>query len=99
MKKSIISVLKITIVVALLIPTIISCQKKDEVVPQVEKKTDSESSTKVDIVTLKGYMSKLINVKVSDISYDDKTEQFAIFGVDQINRESLTQSYQQSKNK
>jgi len=99
MKKTLNNVLKATIVVALLTPTVISCKKSEETSLPIDRKNETESSLKVDVVTLKGYMSKLINVKVSDINYDEKTEQFSIFGIDQISRQELIESYKQSKNK
>lgn len=51
---------------------------------------------KVTVETLKSYMAKLINVKISNINYDEATEQFSIFGINQINRQELTASYERS---
>ncbi|MBB5637432.1 hypothetical protein HDE68_003347 [Pedobacter cryoconitis] len=42
---------------------------------------------------LTGYYSKLVRVKPSDMIYNEKTEQFSIFGTDQISLSDLTEIY------
>lgn len=46
-----------------------------------------------DIEALKTYMSSLTNVSISDISYDAASQQFIVFGVEQISLNDLTNSY------
>ena len=85
------------IVVGLLSATLISCKKTIEILPK-EKITVSEKLP-VDISILKTFMSGLVNVKVTDIKYSEETQIFSMFGENQIDREHLTQFYNESLKK
>lgn len=91
MKEKLKNVIKIAAMALFITTAIFSCKKKETDSPK------NELNNNIDVETLKSHMSKIINVKVSDIKYDEKTEQFSIFGIDQIDRKKLTEFYEQSK--
>ncbi len=80
--------------------------KTEEVIPQQEKlnlKPNSKSNIgefgdpeSPEITTLKNYMATTLNVDVNSITYDAGTEQFILFGVNQINKTDLSSSYSES---
>jgi hypothetical protein len=70
-----------------------SC-KKDEVEPQA---VTTVAPQKTEIETLTVYFAKLINVKPTDIQYNDTTEQFSLWGVEQLTKDQLTRMYENSK--
>lgn len=70
---------------------VFSCSKETQ-----PEQTKVEHVIEVSISELKAYMSKLINVKVEEIGYNEKTEQFSIAGVDQISKKELTESYKRN---
>lgn len=65
-----------------------SCQKKDPV-----EKPPVEQGVVVSIADLKSFMAELVNVKMEDIIYNEATETFSMFGVDQVTRKELTKFY------
>lgn len=69
------------------------CKKTEKPTPVEIKKTKE-----ISIDTLKAYFADMVNIKPSDIQYNEKTEQFSIGGYDQIDRKGLTESYLRSKN-
>lgn len=68
-----------------------SCSKEKEI-----EKTNVEVVQELGVPELKSYLSKLINVKIEEIGYNVKTEQFSIGGIDQISKQELTESYKRS---
>ena len=81
--------LKIALLGAMLLLSF-GCQKKE--IEQAGPKTE----TSVSISMLKKHMSELINIKESDIYFDEKTEIFSIAGIEQISKKELTESYHRS---
>ena len=57
------------------------------------------NAEKIDILTLRKYFAEQINVDLNDIVYDEKTQQFSLWGVDQISLEKLTKFYLNAKGK
>ncbi|WP_342330754.1 hypothetical protein [Pedobacter sp. FW305-3-2-15-E-R2A2] len=69
------------------------CKKTEKLVP-----VEIEKTTQISIDILKAYFADMVNIKPSDIQYNEKTEQFSIGDYDQIDRKGLTESYLRSKN-
>ncbi|MGE8427472.1 MAG: hypothetical protein ACN6O7_06330 [Sphingobacterium sp.] len=85
--------LKIAIVAFLCVMAFTSC-KKEEVAPS------DVIQAKVSVVNtseLIDYLTKSINVKKGDVTYDAKTQQFKLWGVDQVSREKLIEMFNNSK--
>jgi len=85
---------RIAAILVLLTTGIIGCKTNEELVP-----VTVESSQKVNVDSLKVYMSKVVNVKVGDIYYNEQTKMFSMFGIDQIERGKLTEFYEIAKKK
>ncbi len=83
---------RITLGVAL-IAIFVSCKKDFEV--SVASDTSIQQPT---ILDLKNYMAILINADADDIKYNERTESFSLFGVDQISKQQLTEFYNNAKN-
>ena len=94
MEKLKINALKIAIVAVMLPAALVSC-KKDEIVvsKDLTEKTDAAS-----INVLKTFFAKHINAKEDDITYDEKSEQFKLWGIDQVSKTQLIRTYENSKN-
>ncbi|WEK18800.1 MAG: hypothetical protein P0Y49_18655 [Candidatus Pedobacter colombiensis] len=60
---------------------------------ELEVQNAGTTTQRVDIPTLTKYFANRINVDVNDIRYDEKTQQFSLRGVDQVNLEKLTRFY------
>lgn len=67
-----------------------SCSKEETIIPQTKKVTPDYE---VSIKDLKAYYANRINVKITDLSYNEETQQFSLWGVDQVSREKLTEFY------
>lgn len=68
------------------------CKKTEKPIPiKIEK------AAVLTTETLKIYFANMVNVKITDVKYDEKTEQFSIGGYDQIDLKELTESYLRTK--
>ncbi|MCS4167842.1 hypothetical protein HS960_13365 [Sphingobacterium paramultivorum] len=85
--------LKIAIVAFLCVTAFTGC-KKEEVAPS--EVSQAELAT-VSVSELVDYLANSINVKKSDVTYDAKTQQFKLWGVDQVSREKLIEMFNNSK--
>lgn len=88
-----IKALKIAIV-AVMLPTVLVCCKKDEIIEQ--KTSTTEKIETVSLNELKTFLAKHINAKEDDITYDQKSEQFRLWGIDQVSKAQLIRTYENS---
>jgi hypothetical protein len=85
--------LKIAIVAFLCVTAFTGC-KKEEVAPSEVSQAEVAAVSTSDLVD---YFAKSINVKKGDVTYDSKTQQFKLWGVDQVSREKLIEMFNNSK--
>ena len=72
------------------------CEKK-EVEQSQRQSQKSNVITQAEIDNLKGVFAKLVNVDVSEITYNEKSQSFMMFGVDQMSVKNLKEYYERSK--
>lgn len=91
MKKNLINSSLVFVLSFVIILGLQGCEKEAEkFTPSVMSEND------VDVAVLKSYMSKLINVEVSEVNYDEERSMFMLLSYDQITRVELTEMYLQS---
>ena len=73
------------------------CEKKELEQSQEDSPQKSNVITQAEIDILRGVFAKLVNVDVSEITYNEKSQSFMMFGVDQISLKNLKEYYERSK--
>lgn len=86
MKKTLKKMAQVTLLTTSLMTVAIGC-KKDKIEPQKEVISTLKQATEIETLTV--FFAKLINVQPSDIQYNKETEQFSLWGVDQVKRDQL----------
>lgn len=94
MKKTLKEMIQVILFTTSLMVVAMGC-KKDKIEPQ--KEVISAPKQKTEIETLAVYFAKLINVNPVDIQYNKETEQFSLWGVDQVKKDQLIRMYENSK--
>lgn len=86
MKKTLKEMVQVTLLTALTMAVAIGC-KKDKIEPEKEVISTLKQQTEIGILTV--FFAKLVNVKPTDIQYNKETEQFSLWGVDQVKKDEL----------
>ncbi|NTE04733.1 hypothetical protein G6M26_10795 [Agrobacterium tumefaciens] len=69
------------------------CKKSEAPIATVSKNDD------ISLSQLKAFLGTTIEIDLKEIKYNENTEQFSVFGVEQINKTDLTKLYLQSYSK
>ncbi|NQX42530.1 hypothetical protein SAMN05421820_112232 [Pedobacter steynii] len=93
MKKTLKEMVQVTLLATSLMAVAIGC-KKEKIEPEKEVLSAPEKETEVETLTI--FFAKLINVQPSDIQYNKETEQFSLWGVDQVKKDELMKMHENS---
>lgn len=94
MKKTLKKMVQATLLTTSLMAVAIGC-KKDKIEPQKEVISTPKQGTEIETLTI--FFAKLINVQPADIQYNKETEQFSLWGVDQVKKDQLIRIHENSK--